>query len=844
MKTLYDLKQGESGVIVKVRGRGAFRNRIIEMGFVVGKEVTSLKTAPLLDPVDYQIMGYEVSLRKQEAELIDVVCSEHHPENLFHDRYHGIVDENVVKPRAHMRGRGRRNRPMAGIRKDKIINVALVGNPNCGKTSLFNFASKSRERVGNYSGVTVDAKMARFVQGDYQFNIVDLPGTYSITHYTPEELYVRNYIFNETPDVVINVVDSSNLERNLFLTTQLIDMDIKVVIALNMYDELEKRADKFDYENLGKMMGTPIVPTVGTTGRGLKELFEAVIQVYHDNHPFVRHIHINYGKELEQSISSVQSLIKQPDNYHLTDLISSRFLSVKLLENDQQSEERISQLKNASGIIEKTRAEQERLQKGMNDEVETIIADARYAFIEGALKETLKPGRSKKWENVNIIDAFLLNKVFAFPVFLGFMWLMFYATFNVGQYPMEWIEMLVTFIGEQINTIMPDGMLKDLLVDGIIGGVGGVIVFLPNILILFFFISLMEDTGYMARVAFIMDKLMHKIGLHGRSFIPLLMGFGCNVPAIMATRTIENRNDRLLTMLINPFMSCSARLPVYLLIIGAFFPDNPGTVLFSMYALGNVLADLVAILFKKTLFKSQESPFVMELPPYRVPTMRNSMKHMWFKTRQYLHKMGGIILIASIIIWALSYFPRHVEFSKDYDSLISQKTVLLDQNLSKEEQNTAIYELKVLEKEKAAELQEKSYLGRLGKFVEPVMRPLGFDWKMSVSLIAGASAKEIVVSTLGVLYQADADHETDLLQNRLKEETYQFGPNKGQRIFDPVVAFAFLVFVLIYFPCVAVIAAIKKESGSWKWALFTIFYTTGLAWFLAFLVNQIGHFIF
>lgn len=844
MKTLYDLKQGESGVIVKVRGRGAFRNRIIEMGFVVGKEVTSLKSAPLLDPVDYQIMGYEVSLRKQEAELIDVVCSDQHPENLFRNRYHGIVDENVIKPRGHKRGRGRRNHPMPGIRKDKIINVALVGNPNCGKTSLFNFASHSRERVGNYSGVTVDAKMARFVQNDYQFNIVDLPGTYSITHYTPEELYVRNYIFKETPDVVINVVDASNLERNLYLTTQLIDMDIKVVIALNMYDELEKREDQFDYHSLGKMMGTPIVPTVGTTGRGLKELFETIIEVYNDNHPFVRHIHINYGKELEQSISSIQQLIKQPANYHLTDLISSRFLSIKLLENDQQSEDRISQLKNSHEIIETTRTEQKRLQQGLNDEVETIIADARYAFIDGALKETLKPGRSKKWETVNIIDAFLLNKVFAFPVFLGFMWLMFYATFYVGQYPMEWIEMFVTFLSDQVNNLMPNGMLKDLLADGIIGGVGGVIVFLPNILILFFFISLMEDTGYMARVAFIMDKLMHKIGLHGRSFIPLLMGFGCNVPAIMATRTIENRNDRLLTMLINPFMSCSARLPVYLLIIGAFFPDNPGTVLFSMYALGIVLAVLVAILFKKTLFKSQESPFVMELPPYRVPTMRNSTKHMWFKTKQYLHKMGGIILIASIIIWALSYFPRNVEFSKDYDNLMTQKTVLLDQNLSKEEHNTTIYELKVLEKEKAAELQEKSYLGRLGKFVEPVMRPLGFDWKMSVSLIAGASAKEIVVSTLGVLYQADTDHETDVLQNRLKEETYQFGPNKGQRIFDPVVAFAFLVFVLIYFPCVAVIAAIKKESGSWKWALFTIFYTTTLAWFLAFLVNQIGHLIF
>ncbi len=830
MKTLYDLKQGESGIIIKVRGRGAFRTRIIEMGFVVGKKVTSLKSAPLLDPVDYSIMDYDVSLRKQEAQLIDVIM-ENESGRLKSPDYHGMMEDGSGPKKGH-------------IRKDKIINVALVGNPNCGKTSLFNFASKSRERVGNYSGVTIDAKTAQFVQNDYQFNIADLPGTYSITHYTPEELYVRNYIFEETPDVVINVVDSSNLERNLFLTTQLIDMDIKVVIALNMYDELEKKGDDFDYESLGKMIGIPMVPTVGFKGKGIKELFDTVIEVYHDRHPFIRHIHINYGKQLEKAISYVQNLIKNPDNYHLTDLVSSRFLSIKLLEKDEHSCEKIKDLKNVKAISKAVKQAQKRLQHEFGDEPETVIADARYAFVGGALKETLKPGQSKKWETVNIIDAFLLNKIFAFPVFLGFMWLMFYSTFYVGQYPMEWIETGVSYLSNFLNQIMTDGMLKDLIVDGIVGGVGGVIVFLPNILILFFFISLMEDTGYMARVAFIMDKLMHKMGLHGRSFIPLLMGFGCNVPAIMSTRTIENRNDRLLTMLINPFMSCSARLPVYLLIIGAFFPDNPGTVLFSIYSIGIILAVLIAIIFKKTLFKSQDSPFVMELPPYRVPTMRNSLKHMWFKTRQYLQKMGGIILVASIIIWALSYFPRNVEFSKNYEEQIAQR----EQSISLEKDHRIIedyqYQLITLKKEQAAELQEKSYLGMLGKAVEPVMKPLGFDWKMSVSLIAGASAKEIVVSTLGVLYQADADEEAEILQKRLQEETYKFGPNKGQKVFDPIVAFAFLIFVLIYFPCIATVAAIKKESGSWKWAIFMMTYTTGLAWILAFLVNQIGHLIF
>ncbi len=827
MKTLYDLQQDESAIIVKVRGRGAFRTRIIEMGFVVGKKVTTVKKAPLKDPIEYSIMGYDISLRGQEAQLIDIIM-EDEPGKIKVPDYHGMVEGNGQKK--------------GFIRKDKIINVALVGNPNCGKTSIFNFASNSKERVGNYSGVTVDAKLAHFYQEGFQLNIVDLPGTYSITHYTPEELYVRNYIFDETPDVVINVIDSSNLERNFFLTTQLIDMDIKVVIALNMFDELEKKGDEFDYKSLGKMIGIPMVPTVGSKGKGIKELFKTVIDVYQDKNPIVRHIHVNYGRHLEEAVKNIQSTIKQPKNYHLTDRVSSRFLAIKLLENDSQSQEKIKTLFNHKDVCDTVKSGQEKLTNTLHDESETIVADSRYAFIGGALKETLKPGRSKKWESVHIIDTFLLNKVFAFPVFLGFMWLMFYSTFYIGQYPMGWIEAGVAMLSDFANNNLASGMLKDLIVDGIIGGVGGVIVFLPNILILFFYISLMEDTGYMARVAFIMDKLMHNMGLHGRSFIPLLMGFGCNVPAIMSTRTIENRNDRLLTMLINPFMSCSARLPVYLVIIGAFFPDNPGTVLFTIYSIGIALAVIVAIIFKKTIFKSEETPFVMELPPYRVPTIRNSIKHMWFKASQYLQKMGGIILVASIIIWALSYFPREVEYSKDYAALINIEA----QHIEAEKSPLEVSEKRIskLKKEQAAELQEKSYLGQLGKSIEPIMQPLGFDWKMSVSLIAGASAKEIVVSTLAVLYQIDDEEDSSLLQKRLREETYQFGPKKGEKVFDSIVAFAFLIFVLIYFPCIATVAAIKKESGSWKWALFMVLYTTGLAWVMAFLVNQIGHLIF
>lgn len=837
MKSLFELTQGETGIIVKVKGRGAFRKRIIEMGFVVGKKVSVVKKAPLQDPIEYEIMGYDISLRAQEAKMIEVIY-ENEPGRVKKSNYQGTFDNGGPK--------------LGRIRKDKIINVALVGNPNSGKTSLFNFASGSKEHVGNYTGVTVSAKEARFYQNSYQFNLVDLPGTYSITHYTPEELYVRDYVFEQTPDVVINVVDSSNLERNLFLTTQLIDMDIKVVMALNMWDELTKSGAQFDYQSLAKMIGIPMVPTNGKRGKGLKELFDTIIEVFEDRSDIVRHIHINYGSYIEDAVSQIQSEIKKKENYNLTDLISSRFLALKLLENDSHTKERIANCHNVGRIRHATKKAQQKLRKVFNEDPETLIADAKYAFISGALKETLKPGAKRKWENVHIIDSFLTNKIFAFPLFLGFMWLMFYTTFRVGEYPMNWIDAGVTFLSEVLRSNMTDGMLKDLLIDGIIGGVGGVIVFLPNILILFFFISLMEDTGYMARVAFIMDKLMHKIGLHGRSFIPMLMGFGCNVPAIMATRTIENRNDRLLTMLINPFMSCSARLPVYLLIVGAFFPTMAGTVLFSIYAFGILVAIIVAIIFKKTIFKTEESPFVMELPPYRIPTIRNTTKHMWFKASQYLQKMGGVILIASIVIWAAGYFPREVSFSQNYDELIQNaqtkhESIIEDVNISQIKQQDLLfdldYKIRSFELEKEGERQAASYIGQLGKFIEPAIAPLGFDWKMGVSLLAGAAAKEIVVSTIGVLYQADSEVEPEVLTERLRNARYDDGPRKGELVFSPLVALSFLVFVLIYFPCIAVVAAVKRESGSWKWAGFLVVYSTTLAWILSFLVFQIGSLI-
>jgi ferrous iron transporter FeoB len=817
-KRLSDLIDGDKGVIVRVLGQGAFRKRISEMGFVKGQTVKVIKNAPMKDPVEYEIMGYKVSLRRSEAELIEIVSPEEARE--MEVSFEGTIDENRLKTSEATKG--------------KTISIALVGNPNCGKTTLFNFASGSKERVGNYAGVTIDAKEGRFRQHDYTFMISDLPGTYSITEYSPEELFVRNHIAEKRPDIVVNVVDASNLERNLFLTTQLIDMNIKVVIALNMCDELEKKGAKLNYKHLGEMMGIPIIPTVASKGKGLKELFDRIIQVYEDRDPIVRHIHINYGTDIEQAIKNIQAELKKDSS--LRKKYSTRFLSIKLLEGDNNIQEVVKISLNGDTAMKIVTDEIARLEKKYDDKSETLIADAKYGFVAGALKETFRSGPQARRDQSREIDRILTHKFWGFPVFILFIWLTFQATFTLGAFPMDWIDGLVGWLGDAVATLMPDGALKDLLVDGIIGGVGGVIVFLPNILILFFFISLMEDSGYMARAAFIMDKLMHKMGLHGKSFIPLIMGFGCNVPAVMATRTLDNRNDRLLTMLIIPFMSCSARLPVYVLLISAFFVSYQGAVLFLIYFIGIAFAVLMGLFFKKTLFAKKEVPFVMELPPYRMPTLRNTTIHMWHKGSQYLTKMGTVILTASILIWAMGYYPRHVDYSKDYEALTAQTEA--DASLS-QEQKTAT--LEQLELQKEEERQEKSYIGKMGHFVEPVIAPLGFDWKIGMSIITGMAAKEIVVSSMGVLYQAslNADENSQSLKDKLQEQTFKSGPKAGQKVFSPLVAFALMVFVLIYFPCVAVVAAIRKEAN-WKWALFTSVYTTAIAWLAAFAVYQVG----
>ncbi len=822
---LSELNIGDKAIVVKIKGHGSFQKRIMEMGFVRGQELTVIKKAPFNGPSEYSLMGYRVSLRQNEANLIEV---EKNPQlnELSSMKYEGTIDNNQLKLTKNNQG--------------KNINVAFVGNPNCGKTSLFNFVSGAKEHVGNYSGVTVSVKEAKYKKDDYTFFLNDLPGTYSLTAYTPEELYVRQHIFKEHPDIVVNVIDGTNLERNLYLTTQLIDMDIKVVIALNMYDDVEKSGTEIKIKELEELLGIPIIPTVGINGKGVDELFDKIIEVYENKCPIVRHIHINYGEEVEHSIVNIRQATEKHENIQVK--MSQRFLAVKLLEQDSQIIRMMTNMDSSGEVLKTSYKEINRIEELFKANSDSIITDAKYGFIKGALKSTLKKSPYKRQERSDNIDKILTHKFLGFPIFLGFIFLMFYTTFEIGAYPMNWIDAGVGLLNDFVKGIMPEGMLSDLLTDGIISGTGGVIIFLPNILILFFFISLMEDTGYMARATFIMDRFMHKIGLHGRSFIPMIMGFGCNVPAIMATRTIRDKNDRLLTMLIVPFMSCSARLPVYILFIGTFFPKTPTLVLISLYAIGILFAIITAQILNITTFKTKNAPFVMELPPYRMPAAKSIFKHMWDKGVLYLKKVGGVILIAVIIIWALGYFPQTTENTETYNAQIAQLEQTLEQD-GVATDTTAIQEqIANIENIKNEEQLKESYLGKIGQAVEPLIRPLGFDWRMGIALLSGAAAKEVVVSTLSVILQLSDDEENeDQLKNKLQTMTFDDGKHKGEKVFTPLVAFSFLIFVLIYFPCVGVIAVIAKES-KWKWAIFSALYTTGLAWVLSFLIFQIGKF--
>lgn len=788
---LSELNTGEECVVVKILGHGAFRKRVIEMGFVRGRVVKVLLDAPLHDPVKYEILGYAVSLRRAEADQIEVVKIEDAPKG---EAPHFDAAEQCTEwhcERAHREGH--------------TINIALIGNPNCGKTSLYNDISGAREHVGNYSGVTVDIKTTEIDYKGYKLVITDLPGTYSLASYSPEELYVRQFLREKNPDVIINVVDATNLERNMYLTTELIDMDRSMVIALNMYDEFRNSGARLDYKTLGEMIGVPMVPVVARTGEGSGRLLDTVVQVYEGNNEAVRHVHVKLGVDTERGIRQLIDRLKHDPG--IGRHFSARYLAIKFLEGDREVDTILRGSADYDSLVElrnKLRADIERL---ADEDISSIIAAEKYGFIAGALAETLSQGETAANSSTSLIDSIVTNKLFGFPIFLGIMLFIFWATFFVGQYPMEWIEWIVDKLSILVGRIMPDGMLKDLIADGIIGGVGGVIVFLPNILILYFCISFMEDSGYMARAAFIMDKIMHRIGLHGKSFIPLIMGFGCNVPAILATRAIESRSSRLITILINPFMSCSARLPLYVLLIGTFFYKYAAWVFLVLYLTGILAAVVTARLLRRFIFHKDETPFVMELPPYRMPTFKASMRHTWGKGVQYLKKMGGIILFASIIVWALNYFPRHEQVA---DTAVPQDSEQID-------------------------LSRDSYLEAAGKAVNPVMKPLGFSWRATVAALAGVPAKEIVVSTLSVLYANDEAYTNSSLGARLES-----APAGQKPDFTPAVALSFMIFILLYCPCMATVTAIVRETGRWWWGVFSVVYNTALAWAVAFCIYHIA----
>ena len=788
---LSQLQPGQKGIITKVTGHGSFRKRVMEMGFVPGKTVTAVLFAPLQDPVKYSIMGYEVSLRLSEANHIEVeAVGTDNTTHDTHDEYKAIATETQADHEGHA------HTLVTHIeRQQRIINVALVGNPNCGKTSLFNVASGSTAHVGNYSGVTVDAKTAKFNHKGYHFNIVDLPGTYSLASYSPEEKYVRQYLRDEPVDVIVNVVDASNLERNMYLTTELIDMDRQMVIALNMYDELNATGAKLDYRLLGDMIGVPIVPTDARKGKGIDELFDTVISVYEGKNESVRHIHVSLGDDMETAVTTLRNKLAHSgvENF----LVSSRFMAIKLLESDEEVSHFVAKAKDGQDILELSDRLIKKLhQKTGDDDVNALIASRKYGFISGALAETLTPGKKHRNIRTTVIDTLVTNRFLGFPLFFCVMFVTFWLTFALGQYPMDWMQSGVDALSALVGKLLPDGILKDMLADGVVGGVGGVIVFLPNILILYFCLSLMEDTGYMARAAFIMDKVMHRIGLHGKSFIPLIMGFGCNVPAIMASRTIESRSSRIITILINPFMSCSARLPLYVLLTGTFFRSYAPVVFFGLYILGIAIAVFSARLLRRFVFKKDETPFVMELPPYRTPSLHSICRHTWAKGCQYLKKMGGLILVASIVVWALNYFPHSSQPSE----------------------------------------RRPTYLEAAGKYVNPVMEPLGFNWRSTVAALAGVPAKEIVVSTLGVLYTDNEAIDDVSLAERLTE----INPSTGQPDFTPLKALSFMVFILLYCPCLATVVAIIRETRSWKYGLFSVVYNTAVAWLCAFAVYRIG----
>ncbi len=719
----------------------------------------------------------------------------------------------------------------------KLLRIALAGNPNSGKTTIFNNLTGTRQKVGNWPGVTVEKKEGEISRNGYDIKVIDLPGTYSLTPFSIEEIVARDFILEENPDVVIDIIDASNLERSLYLANQLRELDCKVIFALNMADLAKARGMQIDAGIMSDLLGVPVVFTVGNKGEGLKELIQTAVDLSESSSGIPEERRVRYSKDIEAAIADLKDvLIEQIDD---TFPYNPRWIAIKLLEDDEIVKKRIRKKMGepAESVIETARQLRGQLMGRFDEDPEIVMTDERYGFIAGIIREAVTNSIRRRVDISRNIDLVLTNRFLGFPIFIFFIWAMFQVTFTLGAYPMGWIDAGVGLLSSFVGGLLPAGLVRDLLVNGVIAGVGSIIIFLPNILLLFFCIALFEDTGYMSRAAFLMDKIMHLIGLHGKSFIPMLMGFGCNVPAIMATRTLESRKDRILTIMITPFMSCSARLPVYIVLAGTFFAASAGTVIFMLYVLGIVVAILTGRLFRSVLLRGFEAPFVMELPPYRMPMVKSLLIHMWDRSKMFLKKMGGIILVGSVVVWTLSTFPRDIEYSRDYGAEIGRINTVYAEKIGdaapdrvealKRERDELIQETKNL---RSAEKARKSYIGRIGHIIEPVFEPIGIDWRGSVSLLTGFVAKEIVVSTMGVLYAVDEDDaESEALHSALKKSGM-----------TPLSALALMLFVLLYIPCLATVAVIAQETGSIRWALFNVAYTTGVAWVMAFIVYQGG----
>jgi ferrous iron transport protein B len=681
----------------------------------------------------------------------------------------------------------------------KRIVVALVGNPNSGKSSLFNLLTGAHQHVANYPGATVEKKQGRLRYKDHEIVVVDLPGTYSLTAYSIEELIARRFIQEEKPDVVVDVVDASNIERNLYLGTQLIEMAPPLVFAFNMADLAKRRGLVFDLEQLSRLLEARIVPTVGNKGEGRAALLEAILQTAQEGKKPRIH-NVRYGGEIEEKLARIEEAVSRWEQ-DLAGQYGARWLAMKLIEQDEETVAKVRQRE----VLDLVDRSVQHLRGLFRDEPEIVMADRRYGFISGACQETIRNSVERRHDASDTIDAIVTHPVLGLPIFLFLMYVVFFGTFTIGRYPMHGLEVFFGWLAATVNTLWPADTalwLRSLLVEGVISGAGGVLVFLPNILLLFLAIAILEDSGYMARAAFVTDRIMHRIGLHGKSFIPMLIGFGCSVPAIMGTRILENRRNQLTTIMVIPLMSCGARLTIYALFIPAFFPPHwRGPVLWIIYVIGIVLGVVCAKLLRLTLFKGETVPFVMELPPYRMPTAKAMLVHTWQRGWLYLRKAGTVILAASIVLWAAANYPK-----PSAGALAG---------LGGEEA-----------RQKAL---QHSVVGRLGRAIEPALRPLGFDWKIGTALIGAVPAKELFVSQMGIIYAAgDTDgHQTTLRQ-------------KLQANYTPLTGFCVMLFALISAPCIATVAATRQETGSWGWALFQFLGLTALAYAITLIVYQAG----